>query len=143
LTVQVWRPSNFFERVKYRKTVAFVDKKHPHHLFYHEKFIDNTADEFVHTFVHEYVHDVDYHSDGNPMIEMGHGDQSPKGKEKSVPYWLGNRAQELYASAVGRPTTKLSAPALLEHEEGNAAEGEVVVEPQRPLQSFTAEASAG
>jgi hypothetical protein len=89
MTVKLWRPS-FLKKFFYRKTVAFVDPGVPHTLFYHEKFLGNSVGELVNTFVHEYIHDVD--EDG----AMTHGDNSPSGKEDSVPYWVGNKAEEYY-----------------------------------------------
>lgn len=44
----------------------------------------------INTLVHEYMHFVGY----------SHGDNSPVGKEDSVPYYFGNRAQELCEAGV-------------------------------------------
>ncbi len=44
----------------------------------------------INTLVHEYMHFVGY----------SHGDNSPEGKENSVPYYFGNRAQELCEAGV-------------------------------------------
>jgi prolyl-tRNA editing enzyme YbaK/EbsC (Cys-tRNA(Pro) deacylase) len=44
----------------------------------------------VNTLVHEYMHFIGY----------SHGDNSPVGKENSVPYYFGNRAQELCEAGV-------------------------------------------
>lgn len=48
------------------------------------------ACEQINTLVHEYMHFVGY----------SHGDNSPVGKENSVPYYFGNRAQELCEAGV-------------------------------------------
>lgn len=44
----------------------------------------------INTLVHEYMHFVGY----------SHGDNSPEGKENSVPYYFGSRAQELCEAGV-------------------------------------------
>jgi hypothetical protein len=143
LKIKMWRPGNPAQRFTYRNTVAFVDHAHPHHLFYHEKFIGNSVDELVHTFVHEYVHDVDYHSDGSALIDMGHGSNNPKGKEESAPYWIGNLAQRLYGDAVGRSGLLEAPPPSLVNETGDAGDGEIVPENSSPLGTFAQEATPG
>jgi hypothetical protein len=44
----------------------------------------------INTLVHEYTH----------YLGFGHGDNSPVGKENSIPYYFGNRAQELCEAGV-------------------------------------------
>jgi hypothetical protein len=42
----------------------------------------NSVLDYVGTFVHEWMHEIGY----------SHGSNNPKGKENSVPYWVGNLA---------------------------------------------------
>jgi hypothetical protein len=61
----------------------------------------------VNTLVHEFVHNVDFFGDGSAAVEMGHGDQSPAGKDDSAPWWIGALAARYYAAEhhnlVGEP----------------------------------------
>jgi len=89
VTVQLWTPS-LLKKPFYRNTVAFFDGDDPDTLFYHTAFLTNSVGEMVNTVVHEYIHAID--DDG----EFGHGDNSPGGKEQSVPYWIGDLAEKHY-----------------------------------------------
>ncbi len=52
--------------------------------------LERSACSLINTLVHEYMHFAGY----------SHGDNSPVGKENSVPYYFGNRAQELCEAGV-------------------------------------------
>jgi|GEM_PF-1755944 hypothetical protein len=139
MNVRVWSP-NLLQQFTYRNTVAFTDPGAPQVLFYHDKFLGNDIAEMVNTLTHEYIHDIDGHSDGSPMTDMGHGDNSPKGKENSAPYWIGDLAEKFY-----RLTAHLSPQVKglrLIREVGKASDGEVVYEPKVPLKAFDQEAAA-
>lgn len=54
-----------------------------------------SVSDYVGNFIHEFCHHIGY----------GHGNNKPNGKEHSVPYWVGNLAQEYaekYLSEHGR-----------------------------------------
>lgn len=139
MKVRVWSP-NLRQKFFYRNTVAFTDAGTPHVLFYHDKFLANDIAEMVNTLVHEYIHDVDGHSDGSPRTDMGHGGDSPKGKENSAPYWIGDLAEKYYRLTVNlSPYVK---GMQLIREVGNAGDGKVVDEPKTPLRTFEQEAAA-
>lgn len=58
--------------------------------YFNELKLERSACSLINTLVHEYMHFVGY----------SHGDNSPVGKENSVPYYFGNRAQELCEAGV-------------------------------------------
>jgi hypothetical protein len=58
--------------------------------YFNEHKLERTSCSMINTLVHEYMHFVGY----------SHGDNSPVGKENSVPYYFGNRAQELCEAGV-------------------------------------------
>ncbi len=58
--------------------------------YFNEHKLERKTCSMINTLVHEYMHFVGY----------SHGDNSPEGKENSVPYYFGNRAQELCEAGV-------------------------------------------
>ncbi len=58
--------------------------------YFNELKLERSVCSMINTLVHEYMHFVGY----------SHGDNSPSGKENSVPYYFGNRAQELCEAGV-------------------------------------------
>jgi hypothetical protein len=58
--------------------------------YFNQHKLERTTCSMINTLVHEYMHFVGY----------SHGDNSPEGKENSVPYYFGNRAQELCEAGV-------------------------------------------
>ena len=58
--------------------------------YFNRHKLERNACSMINTLVHEYMHFVGY----------SHGDNSPVGKENSVPYYFGNRAQELCEAGV-------------------------------------------
>lgn len=58
--------------------------------FFNEYKLERKTCSMINTLVHEYMHFVGY----------SHGDNSPEGKASSVPYYFGNRAQELCEAGV-------------------------------------------
>ncbi|MES2528723.1 MAG: hypothetical protein V4598_16685 [Bdellovibrionota bacterium] len=58
--------------------------------YFNEMKLERKTCSMINTLVHEYMHFAGY----------SHGDNSPEGKENSVPYYFGNRAQELCEAGV-------------------------------------------
>ncbi len=58
--------------------------------YFNKHKLERKTCSMINTLVHEYMHFVGY----------SHGDNSPVGKENSVPYYFGNRAQELCEAGV-------------------------------------------
>lgn len=58
--------------------------------YFNRHKLERKSCSMINTLVHEYMHFVGY----------SHGDNSPVGKENSVPYYFGNRAQELCEAGV-------------------------------------------
>ncbi len=58
--------------------------------YFNEHKLERKSCSMINTLVHEYMHFVGY----------SHGDNGPEGKENSVPYYFGNRAQELCEAGV-------------------------------------------
>ena len=58
--------------------------------YFNELKLERSDCALINTLVHEYMHFAGY----------SHGDNSPIGKENSVPYYFGNRAQELCEAGV-------------------------------------------
>jgi hypothetical protein len=58
--------------------------------YFNQLKLERNDCQLINTLVHEYMHFVGY----------SHGDNSPVGKENSVPYYFGNRAQELCEAGV-------------------------------------------
>lgn len=82
LEVGTFEPSS-----KQMVTIAF----HQNGKAYFNKYkLERGTCSMINTLVHEYMHFVGY----------SHGDNSPVGKENSVPYYFGKRAQELCEAGV-------------------------------------------
>lgn len=59
-------------------------------MYFNADRLDRSRCELINTLVHEYMHNLGY----------GHGDDLPEGKGGSVPYYFGDRAQELCEARV-------------------------------------------
>lgn len=79
--------SSFSPNEKQMMTVAY---HHRGTAYFNEFKLHRKDCSQINTLVHEYMHFVGY----------SHGDNSPEGKENSVPYYFGNRAQELCEAGV-------------------------------------------
>ncbi len=137
ITIQLWKPKPSHADM-YKNTIALVDSGHPRKLFYHTKFVDRAVGQKVNTIVHEYVHSVDAFDDGDPGRQMGHGDNSARGKGDTAPYWIGDLAERIYRGA-GLFSVGLGSLRIVE---GSVADGDIVDEPDEPLGSYEDEAGA-
>jgi hypothetical protein len=79
-----WSNANAYITPKYKNTLYLNNRK----LFRKQAAIINTI-------IHECVHVADYGDDDN-QITFGHGDNYPKGKENSAPYWIGEQAAKFF-----------------------------------------------
>lgn len=80
IIAKLWKPRN-----PWTSAVATTFKNKPGEVYINVRKINQRSiQDYVNTLVHESCHVLGY----------GHGSNSPKGKENSVPYWLGAQAEE-------------------------------------------------
>lgn len=94
LTVAIFFPRKI-KAIKYRNTIAYVDSKSPNTLLLNKKKVDErrrTDISLAGTIIHEAIHALD---NDNTDFSFGHGSNRKKGKDKSAPYWIGEKAIEL------------------------------------------------
>lgn len=132
VTIRLWKP----KEGTYPRTIAVTRKGSPWMLFYNSRKLGTqSVSSMASTIVHEFIHNVDYFDDGNPAVEMGHGDNSSVGKGNSAPYWIGRLAAKYHGVA-------LQLPALPKEDEPYEDEGvdldeaDLLDDPQSPLGSF-------
>ncbi|MFT4612405.1 MAG: hypothetical protein ACJA1H_002176 [Glaciecola sp.] len=89
--IDLFYPSGW-RAFKYRKTLAFTDRRFPNTLFFNMKKLRRSPKNIAATIIHECLHFLD-----NEAIEytFGHGNNSSKGKQNTAPYWIGNLAHKL------------------------------------------------
>jgi len=87
--VELFYPSGLISHWKYRKTLGYKDHAFPNTLFLNVKKLDRPIHEITATIIHECVHALD---EENQQYSFGHGDNSPKYKGETAPYWIGNEA---------------------------------------------------
>lgn len=105
-----------------RKTLGWTNTGDYQNVYLNVRRLDRTSDDIARTLVHEWVHAVD---DIHPL-DFHHGNNSPKGKGNSAPYWIDHRAGKLLAKLVaagGLPPSEVETPLHL-------ADGEFI-EPER------------
>lgn len=79
-TIKSWKPFN-----RWTSAIATTFKNKPGEIYINMRKIgQRSVAEYVNTLVHETGHILGY----------SHGSNSPKGKENSLPYWLGQKAEE-------------------------------------------------
>lgn len=85
--VEPWKPMN-----PWSSAIATTFKNKPGVVFMNVRKVHLRAEfEVVNTLVHEFCH---------TPCGYGHGSNSPKGKQRSVPYWLGGRAGDFFGGWV-------------------------------------------
>ncbi len=87
-TVDLFYPSGW-RRIKYRKTLAYTDRRYPNTLFLNLRKLKRSPESIAATIIHESIHALD-----NEAVDytFGHGNNSSKGKKDTAPYWIGNLA---------------------------------------------------
>jgi hypothetical protein len=100
------------DALRYRNTFAYTDDKMPNTLFLNEKKLNREVADVAATIIHEGIHALD---EADTNHRFGHGNNSPRGKENTAPYWIGNRAYQILTQRVGA-----AAPSLEEIEEDRA-----------------------
>jgi len=80
---------------KWRWTKAIATTMGDGKIRLNARTMDREKGDIVETLVHETVHIVDNSCN---EISFGHGDNSPKGKEKTAPYLIGQLANIYYTS---------------------------------------------
>jgi hypothetical protein len=96
--IKLFRPRSLIDRIRYRKTFAYMDRRFPATLFLNEKKLDREVADVAATIVHESIHGLD---NTESRYSFGHGDDSPNGKENTAPYWIGTRAYEFLTHRSG------------------------------------------
>lgn len=89
--VELFYPSGW-RAIKYRNTFAYTDPNYPNTLFLNLKKLDREIEDIAATIIHECIHALDQEA---VDYTFGHGNNSPKGKENTAPYWIGNLAYKL------------------------------------------------
>lgn len=96
--IELFRPTGFYNKVKYRKTLAFTDHDFPNTLFINEKKLNRSSESIAATIIHESIHALDHNE---VDFTFGHGNNSSKGKGNTAPYWIGNLAYKLFKNDFG------------------------------------------
>lgn len=81
ITLKTYRPS-IWKGGKWSSVIGYHSNGT---VFLNEYYIVRDDCEIINTLVHEPFHYMGY----------SHGDNSPTGKDQSVPYWMGDRAEQL------------------------------------------------
>lgn len=97
--VEIFYP-NAFQSIKYRKTFAYTDERFPNTLFLNFKKLDREIEDIAATIIHESIHALD---DAEETYTFGHGNNSPKGKDNTAPYWIGNLAYQILKNNPNAP----------------------------------------
>lgn len=79
----------WFERLKYRKTLAYTVGGN---VYFNLRKMNRSDASLAATLVHETVHVVDNYSS---EFSFGHGGNSSNGKGNTAPYWIGNLAYQI------------------------------------------------
>lgn len=97
--VEIFYP-NIIQSIKHRKTFAYTDSRFPNTLFLNFKKLDREIEGIAATIIHESIHALD---DAEENYTFGHGNNSPKGKHNTAPYWIGNLAYRMLKNAPNAP----------------------------------------
>jgi len=97
--VEIFYP-NAFQSIKYRKTFAYTDSRFPNTLFLNFKKLDREIEDIAATIIHESIHALD---DAEENYTFGHGNNSPRGKDNTAPYWIGNLAYRMLKNDPNSP----------------------------------------
>ena len=85
--IKTYRPWN-----PWSKALAYVSPKEPNVIYINSRRLNRSIASIAGSIAHETIHVLDNkYTDAN----FGHGNNSPKGKENTVPYWIGRRVKEL------------------------------------------------
>ncbi len=112
--LELFYPNVFQTFLKYRKTLAFTDGRHPNTLFLNVKKLGRSTESIVATIIHETVHALD---DDCKEYTFGHGNNSPAGKQDTAPYWIGNLAYRLLTNEPNAPALVFDTEEAQEDEE--------------------------
>ena len=85
LYVYTYRSKNPWSRV-----LGYFIPSKPNNTYINSRKLNRSMGSIVATIIHELIHMID-NFDNN--ASYGHGDNSPVGKQYSVPYWVDNLAQ--------------------------------------------------
>lgn len=87
IIVAPWKPMNPWSRA-----IATTFKSEPGVIYMNARIVNSrTVNEIKNTLVHEFCH---------TPCGYGHGSNSPKGKQNSVPYWLGGKAGDFFGGLI-------------------------------------------
>lgn len=82
--IKAWKPWN-----PWTAAIATTFKNKPNEIYINvRKIASRSLGDYVNTLCHEASH----------LSGMGHGNNSPRGKERSAPYFLGSKAEAWYES---------------------------------------------
>lgn len=90
--VDLFYPNLLDSLLKYRKTLAYTDKRWPNTLFLNIRKLKRSPESIAATIIHESIHALDREAID---YTFGHGNNSSVGKENSAPYWIGNLAYKI------------------------------------------------
>lgn len=95
----------WFERLKYRKTLAYTVGGN---VYFNLRKMNRTENSLAATLVHETVHVLDNYTS---EFSFGHGGNSSDGKGNTAPYWIGNLAYKILGN-----DSKMDLQAVLDDE---------------------------
>ena len=117
--VELFYPNLLNRLTKYRKTLAYTDKRFPNTLFLNVRKLNRSSESIAATIVHESIHALDTEA---TEYSFGHGNNSSVGKQNSAPYWIGNLAYRILLDDADAPLLVFDQP-----EEEEDREGEIVI----------------
>ncbi len=90
--VEFFYPNLLNRLSKFKKTLAYTDKRYPDTLFLNVRKLRRSPESIAATIIHEIVHALDRQA---TEYTFGHGNNSSVGKGNSAPYWIGNLAYRM------------------------------------------------
>ncbi len=78
---------------RWSKAYGYFSPNKPNTIHLNQYKLNRSIASFVGTFFHELTHMTD---NADKYYSYGHGDNNPKGKEHTAPYFIGNSASEYF-----------------------------------------------
>ena len=77
----------YYPKWRWSKALGYFSSARPNDININGYKLNRTVESFVGTLFHELVHMAD---NANEIHSYGHGDNNPRGKSNTSPYWIGN-----------------------------------------------------
>lgn len=78
---------------RFTRALAYFIPSQPDTVYINTAKLNRSTGSIIATLIHEWVHLVDH---DDKTHSFGHGDNSPRGKQNTAPYWIDNLAQSFF-----------------------------------------------